>query len=188
MEIIKLDPLSTKECWPICSLKWEPFFLLSKRRGWFIRKPIFTWMVERVSSGLWFLPRSKWVSVAPGGFFCVHPWLSFFILALIYSTVICWEISAAATVLWGWDEINLIECLPKARHTEVLGSRLFCQQYCQVPDASLDPEINKIDLCPPRSSQPPRGQPHPGSKQASWDVMGVVPCRSLLGLLQGPSF
>ena len=120
---------------------------------------------------------TKWVSVAPGGFFCVHPWLSFFILALIYSTVICWEISAAATVLWGWDEINLIECLPKARHTEVLGSHLFCQQYCQVPDASLDPEINKIDLCSPRSSQPPRGQPHPWKQESvlGCDGCGAVP-------------
>lgn len=66
-----------------------------------------------------------------------------------------------------------MECLAKAKHTEVLGSRLFCQQYCQVPDASLDPEINKRDLCPARSPQPPRGHPPP-RKQAS--VLGCDGC------------
>ena len=156
MEIIKLDPLGTQECWPIRSLKWEPFFLLSKRRGWFIKKPIFAWRVERVSLGLWFLPWSKWVSVAPRFFVYTPDFFSSFLHSFV--TVICWETSTAATVLWGWNEINLIECLPKTRHTEVLGSRLFCQQDCRMPDASLDPEINKRDLCPPRSSQPPMRQ------------------------------
>lgn len=43
-----------------------------------------------------------------------------------------------------------------------------------MPDASLDPEINKRDLCPPRSSQPPRGQTPLEASVLGCDGCGAV--------------